>query len=318
MKADEDSIQPEAFDPKLDPESMADDLLVDAMLQGRYQDTAETTAERIERATHALEGAPRVVSLRWKTGLSTVAAAVLILGLILILTSPQGAQADLDLILEAFDQGDKTYQIDISADTNQPSPSRGATRHGANGRPSFKSPRRGMPARRLDGASLYVRGRRFALVCHTRRGDQITKGYDGRESWMVYPWGNSTASDDPNFIKTEIPDHVSAMLFLDLRDTLRQIEEDYRLAGPSTGTLEGGEASLDYYLAERIRRRGKTPRRIELWIDPLTYELQQVVCTGVHFHGPRTARYTLQITLVNMKPLPENWFTREAHRPPSF
>ena len=100
-----------------------------------------------------------------------------------------------------------------------------------------------MTARRLDGASLYVRGRSYVLVCQTRRGGRITKGYDGTESWVVYPWGASAASEDPNLVKTEIPDHVSALLFLDLRDTLHQIEKDYELSGPSTGTLEDGQTT---------------------------------------------------------------------------
>ena len=170
-----------------------------------------------------------------------------------------------------------------------------------------------MTARRLDDASLYVRGRSYVLACRTRRGGQIVKGYDGEESWVVYPWGASAASEDPNLVKTEIPDHVSALLFLDLRDTLHQIEKEYELSGPSTGTLEDAETPTKYYVAERISRRGKTPVQIEMWVDPVTHELQQVVCTGVHFYGPRTARYTLQISLVDTRPLPEDWFTREAH-----
>ena len=314
MKPEEECTQPEGFDPKLDAESVADELLVDAMLKGRYQDTLETTAERIERASRALESIPRILSRRWKTGLSTAAAAVLVLGLTLVLTSPQGAQADLAQILATFDLGDKTYQIDISAGTDEMSLSRGGVRQRGSGRPSFKSPRRGMTARRLDGASLYVRGRSYVLVCQTRRGGRITKGYDGTESWVVYPWGASAASEDPNLVKTEIPDHVSALLFLDLRDTLHQIEKDYELSGPSTGTLEDGQTPMEYYVAERISRRGKTPVQIEMWVDPVTHELQQIVCTGVRFHGPRTARYALQITLIDTKPLPEDWFRREGHQ----
>lgn len=312
MKHDE-SIPWNESDQSSDPKRLADDLLVDAMLQGRYQDTPKTTAERVERACHALEGSPRLIPFRWKAGLSTAAAAVIILALVLTLSSPQSVRADLGPILEAFDEGDKTYRIDIITDANESRPPRRFERLRTGHRPPFRPPRRGMTARRLDDATLSIRGRSYILICRAPRGGQITKGFDGTESWLITPWGGSRRSDDPNLLRTEIPDHISSLLFLNLRDTLQQIEEHYILSGSSAGTLADGQTPTEYYLAERIARRGGMPRRIELWVDPITHELQQITCTSVAFRSPRETRYTLQITLVDTTPLPEDWFTQQAH-----
>ena len=69
-----------------------------------------------------------MISWHWKAGLSTAAAAIVILGLILVLSAPLDVQADLAPILAAFDIGDKTYQIDISRDTHRPGVQRGLKR----------------------------------------------------------------------------------------------------------------------------------------------------------------------------------------------
>lgn len=314
MKPEDESSPRDKSDRQSDAERIVDELLLDALLKGRYQDTRGTTAERVERVCHALETAPRVIPLRWKAGLSTAGAAVVILGLILTLRSPQSAQADLAPILAAFDTRDKTYHIDIIADANEPTPRRGFGRRQPARRPAFISPRRGLTAGRLDDATLYIRGGRYVLTCRTGRGGRVTKGFDGSKSWLVYPWGAATRADDPNLLTTDLPDHISCLLLLNLRDMLRQISATYIVSGPSAGALDDGGMPVEYYLAERIQRRGETPRRIELWVTPSTHELQQIICTGVQFHGPRTARYTWQISLVNTNPLPQDWFTQEAHQ----
>lgn len=316
MRHEDESSPRDTPDQQSDSECIADELLVDALLKGRYRDTPETTAQRIAKARNALEGGPRIVSWRWQAGLSTVAAAVIILGLILTLYSPQTVQADLAPILAAFDKGDKTYHIDIAADPNESPQRRGYRRRRSERSPAFKSPRRALTARRLDDATLYVRGLSYVLTCRTGHGGKVTKGFDGKESWLVYPWGASTRSDDGSLLQKEISDHISSLLFLDLRDMLHEIEENYMLAVPSAGTVEDGQTRMEYYLAERVSRRDRIPHRIELWVDPVTHELHEILCTGVRFHGPRTPRYTLQITLVDTKSLPEDWFTQQAHTRP--
>ncbi|MCG8700059.1 MAG: hypothetical protein MI922_18530, partial [Bacteroidales bacterium] len=72
---------------------------------------------------------------------------------------------------------------------------------------------------------------------------------------------------------------------------------------------------LNYYIAERISRRGKQPQRIELWFDNLSHQIQEVICSGFAFHSPRATRYTLHIKLTDTTVLPENWFQQAAHMP---
>lgn len=300
-------------DPKIDAEHLADDRLVDAMLKGHYRDTPKATAQRITRACRALEISPRLVAWHWKAGLSTAAAAIVVLGLTLMLISPQNVQADLTPVLAAFDRGDRTYSIDISVESNKPVHRRGFGNRRFERRPPFRSPRRGMSALRLDGASLYTRGRHYLLTCGGPRGGSIHKGFDGHESWLVMPWGKSIRGQDHSLLQTEIPDHISSLLFLDLRDTLHKIQKNYTLSGPSLGTLENGFSEMEYYIAELNDRQSKKPRLIELWFDVASDQLEQILCTGVSMRNPKASRYNLQINLVDTEPLPGDWFTQAAH-----
>ncbi|MCG8700061.1 MAG: hypothetical protein MI922_18540, partial [Bacteroidales bacterium] len=172
-------------------EALVDQLLLDALLQGRYQDTPETTLMHVERAWQRHLAFQRIRLWRWGAGFISAAAAVLVLGLMMILSSPQNVQANLDPILAAFDQGDKTYRIEISSDSNHPThkPHFGRRRFGHG--PRFRSPRHGMKARILDGASLYTRGHNYVLTCRGPRGTTLTKGFDGKEKWFITPSGQS-------------------------------------------------------------------------------------------------------------------------------
>jgi len=312
-KSHEKSPQPNGHDPQIDAEHLVDDRLIDAMLKGHYQDTPEATAQRVTRVCRALEVSPRHVKWHWKASLSTAAAAIVILGLTLVLMSPQNVQADLAPVLAAFDRGDKTYSIDIGTDTDQPVRRRGFGPRRFGRRPPFRSPRRGMSAQRLDGASLYTRGHNYLLTWHSPRGGSISKGFDGQDRWLVTPWGKSRRGQNHSLLQTEIPDHISSLLFLDLRDTLHQIQKNYTLSGPLLGTLEDGFSEMEYYIAELDDHQNKRPRRIELWFDIASNQLHQILCTGVPTHHPKGSRTNLQINLVNTEPLPENWFTQAAH-----
>ncbi len=317
MKNYGDSHIPPQPTPNKDVERIADSLLVDAMLKGYYQDNAETTRQRINKACQQLEASQHIPSFRWSAGLSTGLAAIIIIAFIFVLSSPQHVQADFGSVLAAFDIGDKTYQINISSDTNEPARSGRRGRRRSSQRPSFKPPRRGLSNRRLDDATLYVRDSKYVLSCRGPRGGKITKGFNGKESWQVSPWGTAKIGHDPNVLESEFPDQITSLLFLNLRDTLHQIREHYDLSGPIEGSLEDGQTHVHYYIAERIGR-GKTPRQIELWVDPLTNEPQQIACSVFAFSGPRNNHYTLQIRLVSAEPLPENWFTHEVHTRPAL
>jgi hypothetical protein len=315
MTKEDEYLRPERH--AQDAEGLAEEMLVDAMLKGHYQDTPEAKAQRVTRACQALEAGPRIIPWHWTAGLSTAAAAIIVLGLILVLSVPQEVQADLAPILAAFDMGDKTYQIDIGRDNEQPDPPLEFKRRRLGHRPPFRPPRRSMKARLLDGASLYTRGRNYVLTCRGPRGGNIVKGFDGQESWLVTPWGQSQRSQDHSLLQEDLPEHISSLLFLDLRDILHKIQEKYTLSGPSRGTAEDAQLQLEYYIALRTNPQGRIPKCIELWVDTQTKQLYQILCSGVQFHSRHKSLHTLEIRLLNTEPLPANWFTQEAHTLPA-
>ncbi|MHC4518238.1 MAG: hypothetical protein ACYTAS_06605 [Planctomycetota bacterium] len=296
--------------------SVADDSLVHAMLMGRFQDTAQATSRRVEEARRAFEGSPSRLWRHWRAGLSTAAAAVIVGGLLLIFSSPQEVQADLREILEVFDVGDKTYQIEISEDAYQPL-RRGRRRtRGRIGRGQpFWVPRPKPAPQHLDGAFLYVRDRQYVLVYNRPAGPKIVKGYDGQQSWLIGPGGRSRTGVDPNVLQRDIPEDIASLLFLDLRDILHQVDENYRLSDPTEWTLQDTQKHVLCYVAERTSRMARLPQRIELWVDAETSQLDHIICTGMGFRSP-SGRYTLRIDLISTDPLPADWFTQAAYRAP--
>ena len=283
-------------------ESIADELLVDAMLKGRYQDSPQSIADRVEKACSELDTEHRnYIFDHWLAKVSAV-AAVIILGFFLVFNSPQTVYADFAAVLAAFDIGDKTYQIniDIAADSPQ---------H------KYVSPRRGSAAQHLDGASLYIRQRSYVLDYRTARGRGITKGFDGHSHWLLlHHRRQSVLSDDPNSLDSELPDYIQELLFMDLRQMLHQIQEKYRLSEPVISQEDGDFSRIHYYVAQRINARGKTPKRIELWFDTTANQLQKIQFSDISFHSARSARYTMQIELVSTEPLPASWFTPQSHQ----
>jgi len=381
MTKDDEYVMPEGHD--RDADGLAEELLVDAMLRGYYQDTPEANVQRVTRAYQALQArslsenpiwlraacfatgrrpapstiysdiacfavlashttaaalihqyvkqfkktarsraddgilrqtpGPRVIPWHWKAGLSSAAAAIIVLGLMLVLSAPQQVQANLAPVLAAFDIGDQTYQIDVGRDSEQPDPRLEFGRRRRGHRPPFRPPGRSMKARLLDGASLYTRGRNYVLTCRGPRGGKIVKGFDGQESWLVTPWGRSKRGQDHSLLQEDLPEHISSLLFLDLRTTLHKIQEKYTLSGPARGTAEDAPLQLDYYIARRIDPQGRIPKRIELWVDTQSNQLYQILFSGVRFHSRYKSPYTLEIRLVNTDPLPTDWFRQQAH-----
>ena len=299
MNRNNDTSQPNPGNHNI--ESIADALLVHAMLKGHYQDNRQSIAKRIDKAYNKMEGERRNhIFDHWMAKVSA-AAAVIILGFILVFNTPPTAHADFAAVLAAFDIGDKTYQIQITAGADAP-------QH------QYKSPRRGNTAKHLDGALLYIRQRNYVLDYRTVRGRGVTKGFDGHRHWLLrHHRRKSVLSDDPNSLQSEVPDHIHSLLFMDLRQMLYQIEEKYRLSEPVLSREDGDLSQMQYYVAERISSRGKMPKRIEMWFDCTTNQLQKIRCSDISFYSARSARYTMQIELVSTKPLPDNWFTPQSH-----
>jgi hypothetical protein len=306
-------------------QEVADDLLVHALLVGRFQDMPEAASQRVKRVCSAFDRSVGTTRWYWRAGLSTAAAAVILIGLALFLFPTQNAQAQLGHMLDAFDAGDKTYQIEIGEDPNQ-SPAeaeKGWTRPLR--RPAFKPARGRMQAKRLDGALLYVRNRQQILTYTLPTGHKIARGFDGQQSWITgprtrsnafgsptHPWRRLPAGSDPNLLRAEIPEEGVSLLWVDLRDLLHQIRKNYVVSRPCRSPSQDGTTPVLYVVADRVTPRTRLPRRIELWVEAQTGQLHDILCTGVRFH--RSARqYAYRITLVDVAPLSSDWFTPQAH-----
>jgi len=312
--ADDVAPDPAAANLPLDEpqvQKLADDALVHALLVGRFQDTPEATSHRVEQACRAFEKAFRIRQ-HWIRGLSTAAAAALLLGFVFLGLPAPRAQARLKQVLDAFDVGDKTYQIDIGLDIETPVSDLGRRSRLALRRPTFRSAAGTMPTNRLDGALLYVRARQHVLAYTLPTGLKVTRGFDGQRGWMIHPWRGLPTGSDPNLLRTEIPDEALSLLFVDLRDILHQIRKNYRLSEPRRAVSSNGRPPVLYLVADRASPRRRLPRRIELWVNAQTGQLHDILCSGMSF--PKSApRYVVRLSLVRTEPLSSDWFTARAH-----
>jgi hypothetical protein len=237
---------------------------------------------------------------------------VIVLGLILMFSTPSDVQADFGPVLEAFDAGDKTYEIEVGDQLRLARrPFGQGPRRGGRG-PARRSPGRGAVSRRLDDAVLYTRGREYVLVCQTPNGRKIVRGFDGRQHWLTHPWRQPRVSRDPNRLPADVPEDIVALLSLDLRDILHQVQANYRVHELADAEAPNGRVPARRFVARRRSRHSALPQRIELWFDPTTGQLEQILCVEAGLRG-RQRRHTLRISLTGTDSLPADWFTAEAH-----
>jgi len=294
------------------PETVADELLVHALLRGRSEDTPAALQSRVERACAALEPGPRRIKRPWRLGVSTAAAAVIVVGLVLMFSTPGDVQADFGPVLAAFDVGDKTYHIEVGDQLRLARrPFGPGPRRGGRGR-AFRPGGRGAASPRWDDAVLYTRGRQYVLVCRTPNGRKVARGFDGRQHWLTHPWRQPRISGDPNRLPGDVPEDIMALLFLDLRDILHQVRANYRIHELADAEAPNGRIPARRFVAQRRSRRSALPQRIELWFDPTTGQLEQILCVEAGLRG-RQRRQTLRISLTGTDPLPTDWFTPGAH-----
>ncbi len=293
-------------------EDIVEDRLVHAMLKRRYHDDEVTMQRHIDQALARLKQPAHRTWRPWRVGLSTAAAAVVVVGLLLMFSSPRNVQADFGPVLAAFDSGDKTYKIEIGDQLRlSPKPDRPIQRRMRRGPKRWASTDRPLP-RPLNGAVLYTRADQYVLEFTTREGRKIAKGFDGQQSWLAGPWREPKITNDPNLLHEYIPDDIASLLFLDLRDIFHQVSANYEVHELADAEAPNGRLPVRHFIAKRHRTRSKLPRRIELWFDPTTDQLQEILCIETGLRGPGH-RLTLRISLVSDEPLPTNWFAPAAH-----
>jgi len=163
-----------------------------------------------------------------------------------------------------FETGDKEYAVDIYADTpdsadHRPDAEEGGRRRGGGGRSALH----------LDGAVLYIRGNQSVLKYQGSRGWGVTRGFDGRESWVVqHHRRQSWISDDSGRAVTEIPDYVHGLMVMNLHGMLNRITQDYRLTEERSG--DGGDGAVEVYTARRSSNRPELPEWIRIEFNRAT------------------------------------------------
>jgi len=285
-----------------DIQATADDLLVHGMLQGRLQDSPQDKTRRVKRVCRSLK--PGRVSFwraYWKVELWATAAVLgLLLGLWQIPGGTPAAYAGFEEVLISFESGDKMYTVDILAESPDSS----------GGRPG----RGGRVARHLDGAVIYIRGTQAVLEYQGSRGWGVTRGNDGRESWVVlHHRRQSWISRDSGRSISQLPDYVHGLMVMDWHGILGRIKQDYRLTGDSRS--ENGHGTVEVYTARRRPGRPELPEWIRIEFNRQTRQVQSIVCGGLRLGKRRghAQSYTLEMRLTGTNPLPSDWFTREAH-----
>lgn len=185
--------------------------------------------------------------------LSTALCLTLVLGLIFwqSISSPVLAASDeLQRIIQASEAAlDRTYVV-TALDEDIDSEALPSTVRGA--KPS------------VDGALLHVRGpNQYVLVRHFADGTEFITGSDGSTAWSVPPRGRVRVSSDATRFRGAVPGQQHAIPFIDMRNSLRQLQESYELDLSLETTLEG------WRRMNATRRATATggPKQVTLWYD---------------------------------------------------
>lgn len=266
----------------LPPETIADDLLLDAILAGRAEDDASRVRDRVRaacRAIDAVDVAPlaRVGGDRHRFRRSLAAAAVLaiVAGLLGVLVArPTPAFAMVDASIARLESRDLTFRISIDRDevARETSPTRhepGERRH-RGGRPGFE--------RRLDGATIHVRGDRSVMLVPGRDEEILARGHaDGRF------WSNHLPEDVEEMIAARGGGGMPFLRFLeavdgDVPSMLQAFRGGYVIEESEIGDEVAGESGWRRFTGTcREDRESRTPDfdrprrgrpdRFDLWID---------------------------------------------------
>ncbi|MEZ5944303.1 MAG: hypothetical protein R3C18_23175 [Planctomycetaceae bacterium] len=217
---------------------------------------AEMLAGDLLENQHAVVANRRSSERMWVRrviALSTAVCVTLVLGLIFwqSVSSPVLAASDeLQRIIQASEAAlDRTYVV-TALDEDIDSEALPSTVRGA--KPS------------VDGALLHVRGpNQYVLVRYFADGTEFITGSDGTTAWSVPPRGRVRVSSDPTRFRGAVPGQQHAIPFIDMRNSLRQLQESYELDLSLETTPEG------WRRMNATRRATATggPKQVTLWYD---------------------------------------------------
>ncbi|MDE0889100.1 MAG: hypothetical protein OSA40_06530 [Phycisphaerales bacterium] len=329
MSAAEDPRVPDA------DRQLADDLLMDAILQGHHLDQRGALEGRIQRVMVDVEtpaSRPRT-SRRLHQGLShrltgrawgtAIAAAVLLaagLTTMLTISTTPTAVASLDQTLRLIELEDLTFRLELAKE--QTAGSRAIDRRlPRNRRPSRRSGRSAPPIEHLNGAALHVRGPKYVLLGDRDRRRGLAKGFDGESHWSNSP--PEPRKQDESGNRNPLLDELFEFITLDVHELVRDLRAGYDLKIIEIIGIEpesnpdGVDRQLVHHRAERRDgAKSRLPLQIDLWTDADTGRLEALDCRGVRLRGPNDT-YEISLTLESDAPLPDTWFDRQSHLPES-
>lgn len=224
------------------------------LLHDRLQ--AEMLAGAVVENQHAVfanRSSSERLWVRRVVALSTALCLTLALGLLFwqSVSSPVLAASDeLQRIIQASEAAlDRTYVV-TALDEDVDSESLPSTVRGA--KPS------------VDGALLHVRGpNQYVLMRYFDDGTEFITGSDGTTAWSVPPRGRVRVSSDATRFRGAVPGQQHAIPFIDMRNSLRQLQESYELDLSLETTPEG------WRRMNATRRATATggPKQVTLWYD---------------------------------------------------
>ena len=116
----------------------------------------------------------------------------------------------------------------------------------------------------VDGALLHVRGpNQYVLVRHFPDGTEFITGSDGTTAWSVSPHGRVRVSNDATRFRGAVPGQQHAIPFIDMRNSLRQLQESYELDLSLETTSDGWRRMH----ATRRATAAGGPKQVTLWYD---------------------------------------------------
>ncbi len=244
-----------------DPQRLADDLLLDAILAGRAQDDDASVRRRVRAACERIADQPLASigssspnPIRWRS--LTAAAAVLVaaVGLVaLLVATPSPAFALVDASIRRIESGDLTFRITVDT----------ADERLTADRPPRPHRRGGGLRRQLDGATLHVRGEQSVMLIPDRSGAVLARGHDGTRFWS-----NHLPDDIEAAISARGERGLPLSRFLDAIDgdlpaLLRRLRGGYRITdeGETIDPLDG--STVRHLSATRISETTRAPENSE-------------------------------------------------------
>ncbi len=280
---------------------IADQQLVDALLQSLADRDSGDTSRRVQRVIEAIgaESATPPTSTHWTARIVSVfglAACLLIAGTLLVIRSASESRAAeiLAKIREvSLADTDRIYHVFHSNAEHDD-------------RLEFRG-------------KLYLRGTTGFVL----RVDDLVFGRTGSEYWVVPPEGPVVLADDFGWLKTpSTQDALELALLKDLSVTSRRtplmqlativelIEGDYDVSvrpGPQEAPRR-----LDELSAVRRPADEELPATIRLWFDPETKTVYNVELTWSMGDG-LSPRHDMQFVLAPAEPITDEWYQHSAH-----